>query len=78
MILTDTEIFTAEEAVKAGAADAVNAGSTQIEGFFELTPDGIKFQQKKFVFRDKYKNLRVGVFATDEDLLAFGRFLEKE
>ena len=56
MILTETEVFTAEEAVKAGAADAVNAGSTEIAGYYELTPDGIKFQQKKFAFHDKYNN----------------------
>ena len=78
MILTETEVFTAEEAVKAGAADAINAGSTEIAGYYELTPDGIKFQQKKFAFHDKCNNLRVGIFATDEELLTFGRFLENE
>lgn len=78
MILTETEVFTAEEAVKAGVADAVAADATQIEGYFELTQEGIQFQQKKFAFRDKYNNLRVGIFATDKDLLAFSRFLEKE
>lgn len=78
MILTETEIFTAEEAVKAGVADAVTKGSTQVEGYYELTPEGIKFQQKKFAFRDKYDNLRVGVFASKQDLMAFSRFLEKE
>lgn len=78
MILTETEKFTAEEAAKAGLISAIEKGTTKIEGYYELTPDGIKFDQKKFVFFDIFNNLRVGVFATDGDLAKFGKYLENE
>lgn len=78
MIMADTEYFTAEEAAKAGLISAIENRTAKVEGYYELTSDGIKFQQKKFAFFDIFNNLRVGYFATDNDVYVFAKYLENE
>jgi len=72
MIDTELEEFTAAEAINAGLVDAIKDGSTKISGTYELEQDGCTgFNQNNFTFRDKCNKLRVGYFATPQELFMF-------
>ena len=72
MMDLEIEEFTAEDAAKAGLADAVKRGEVKINGKYELTPRGsLKYDQNNFVFTDKFGNLRAGSFKDAGELLEF-------
>lgn len=72
MIDTEVEEFTEEEAIDAGLIEAVKDGSAKISGTYELEQVGaVSFNQNNFTFRDKYNKLRVGTFATTQDMFGF-------
>ena len=72
MVDLEIEEFTAEEADKAGLADAVRRGEVKINGKYELTPQGnLQYDQNNFVFTDKFGNLRAGSFKDVGELLEF-------
>lgn len=63
MIDLQVELFTAQAAVEAGLIDAIKRGETKITGSYEFTRDGfLNFEQRNFVFKDKFGNLRCGKF----------------
>lgn len=72
MVDLEIEEFTAEDAAKAGLADAVKRGEVKINGKYELTPHGsLRYDQNNFVFTDKFGNLRVGRFKDAGEFLEF-------
>ena len=71
MVDLEIEEFTAEEADKAGLAEALKRGEVKINGMYELTVNGITFDQNNFVFTDKNGNLRAGRFKDADELLEF-------
>ena len=71
MVDLEIEEFTAEEADKAGLTEALKRGEVKINGMYELTVNGITFDQNNFVFTDKNGNLRAGRFKDANELLEF-------
>ena len=77
MIDTETELFTAVEAVEVGLPEAIYRGETKIEGSYELGKDlELRYKQRNFVFTDKFGGLRTGKFKDSEELLNFFAELE--
>lgn len=72
MIDNTIEIFTAAEAREAGLLEALRLGACKVEGTYELAADGLRFNQRAFVFKDKFGTLRVGRFKDDRELLEVG------
>ena len=71
MVDLEIEEFTAEEADKAGLTEALKRGEVKINGAYEVTVNGITFDQNNFVFTDKNGNLRAGRFKDANELLEF-------
>ena len=71
MVDLEIEEFTADEADKAGLTEALKRGEVKINGMYELTVNGITFDQNNFVFTDKNGNLRAGRFKDANELLEF-------
>ena len=78
MIDNEIEIFTAAEARESGLIEAIRLGACKVEGTYELTADGLRFNQRAFVFKDKYGTLRVGRFKDDRALLEVGNVYPNE
>ena len=72
MIDNQIETFTATEARESGLLEAIRHGTAKVEGTYELTAEGLKFNQRAFVFKDKFGTLRVGRFADERALMEVG------
>ena len=71
MIQTQSETFTARQAVDAGLIDAIKRGETRIETHVEINKGNLIFDQRNFTFTDKNNNIRFGKFKDDSELVAF-------
>lgn len=71
MIDTQAENFTAKEAIETGLIEAIKNGETKVAGSFTLDKNGLKVNQQKFCFKDKYGYLVVGKFVNDNELWNF-------
>ena len=71
MIQTQSEMFSAMDAVNAGLIDAIKNGETRLECHVEINRGELIFDQRTFTFTDKDGNLRSGKFKDDSELVAF-------
>lgn len=72
MINTEIEYFTVQQAVDDGLCDAINRGETVVAGYYECGKDNrLKFNQQRFVFKDKNGSLRVGEFVNAASAIEF-------
>ena len=71
MIQTQTEKFTAREAVNAGLIEAIKRGETKLECHVAVEKGDLNFNQRNFTFTDKNNEVRTGRFKDDSELVAF-------
>ena len=77
MIDSKLEEMTAAEALIAGLVDAVLEGTAKISGTYEITENGVDYDQNNFAFKDKNNVLRVGRFKDTAELLTFFSLFRK-
>lgn len=78
MIPNESEIFTAEQAIKSELYEAIKRGETTFAGRYELNKNGtFDFKQQNFVFNDNHKNLRVGKFSDVDEVLEFMNYIRE-
>lgn len=66
------EKFTATDAIDAGLIQSIQRGECSVTGNYSLTDDGfLKLEQNKFIFEDKNRRIRIGIFADTYQLLNF-------
>lgn len=71
MVDLKIEEFDAAGALSAGLVDAILNGSAKVSGMYELTENGVEYDQNNFAFKDKWGALRIGRFKDNAELLTF-------
>lgn len=77
MVDTKLEDFSANEAVDVGWIDAILNDTAKVSGTYELTENGVEYDQNNFAFKDKWGELRIGRFKDTAELLTFFSLFRK-